>query len=272
MSAGIEEMASGGPGEELQSSTLNAEEIATLTGEEAPTEPTLPSDEAVFEMPEKFQGKSAEEIAKSYMELEKMKNQTKEEEGGDEVSKEEDEPEPPKEELTKEEAEQYQKYADSYEKNGSLSEEEYAELEKAGFSKEQVDEEIEYRNYKKEKALNDVLEPLGGGTEKFKEVSAWAAEAKTPEEIKAFNEALAGAPKLAQQALLKQLYSEFEKGNTSEDTTVHTNTKQTQPTKGYSTESEFFADLNNPAYKSDPNYNKKVTEKLSKTDTSSWTF
>jgi len=211
MSAGIEEMASTDTGAVEQSAVLSSEEVAQLTGDETPTETQLPSEEVAFEMPEKFAGKSAEEIAKSYMELEKMKNTKSEEseEGGDEVSKEGEEtpPEETKEEKepTKEEAEQYQKYVDSYEKNGGLSDDEYAELEKAGYSKEQVDEEIEYRNYKKEKALSDVLDPLGGGTDKFKEVAKWAAENKSPEEVKEFNEALASSSKLGQQALLKEL-------------------------------------------------------------------
>jgi len=41
-------------------------------------EVVLPSDEVTFDMPEKFAGKSAEEIAKSYMELEAMKKEPNE--------------------------------------------------------------------------------------------------------------------------------------------------------------------------------------------------
>jgi len=255
-----------------QSTVLSEGEVAELTGETIQEEAVLTSEQEVFEIPEKMQGKSKEEIAKMYVELEKMKAKQAEveQEGGDEVSTEETQEEVT-EEVPEEKAAEYQKYVDSYEKNGTLSETEYAELEKAGYTKEQVDSEIEYQNYKKDKALNDVLEPLGGGTDKFKEVSAWAAENKTPEEIKAFNEALNGSGKLAQQALLKGLYAEFSTNN-AEDTTVHTNSTQTTPSKGYSTESEFFADLGNPAYNTDPTYNKKVQEKLSKTDTSQWSF
>ena len=273
MSAGIEEIASTDKGTVEQSAILSGEEVAELTGETVQEEAVLTSDEVPFEIPEKMKGKSAEEIAKMYVELEKMKAKQTEQEGGEEdvstvdETKEED----TTEEVTEEKAAEYQKYVDSYEKNGTLSEAEYAELAKAGYNKEQVDSEIEYQNYKKDKALNDVLEPLGGGTDKFKEVAAWAAENKTPEDIKAFNEALNGAPKLAQQALLKGLYAEFSSSNT-EETVVHTNNTQTTPSKGYSTESEFFADLGNPAYNTDPTYNKKVQEKLAKTNTSEWSF
>ncbi len=266
--AGIEELAAAAP---VESVVLDAGEVAALTGETVVEEAVLTSEQEVFEMPEKFAGKSAEEIAKSYIELEKFKAKDEPKEGGDEVSTEETQEEVTEEEPTEEKAAEYQKYVDSYEKNGGLSEDEYGELAKAGYTKEQVDSEIEYQNYKKDKALTDVLEPLGGGTDKFKEVSAWAAENKTPEDIKAFNEALNGSGKLAQQALLKGLYAEFSSDNT-EETVVHTNNTQTTPSKGYSTESEFFADLGNPAYNTDPTYNKKVQEKLSKTNTSEWSF
>jgi len=254
-----------------QSAILSEQEVqATLSGEST-DDVQLPSDVEPFEIPEKFKGKSAEEIAKAYIELEKMKaKQTEEvetEEGGDEVSDEG----PKEEELTKDQKEQYRKYEESYEKNGSLSEEEYAELAEAGYTKEQVDEEISYRNWKKEKALNDVLGPLGGGTEKFKEVSDWARQNKTQEELTEFNKALASSSKLAQQALLKTLYAEYEQG-TSNSEPLHTNAPQKSTTKGYATESEFFADLNNPAYKSDPSYNKKVQEKLERSNRENWSF
>ena len=255
-----------------ESAVLDESEVQNVLEGGEVEEPTLPSDEVAFEMPEKFAGKSAEEIAKSYMELEKMKAKAEEsepEKGGDEVSKEEEKPE--EKEPTKEEKESYDKYVDSYEKNGTLSEAEYAELAEAGYTKEQVDSEIEYREYKKEKALNDVLEPLGGGADKFKEVVAWAQENKTPEQIKELNEALAGAPKLAQQALLKQLYSEADKGNSTDDV-LHTNSTQTTPSKGYGSESELFADMNNPAYNTDAKFNKKVMEKLSRTNKEGWSF
>jgi len=62
-------------------------EQVTPPVEEVLEEPTvLPSDEVPFEMPEKFAGKTAEEIAKSYVELEKFKASQ--------------EPTPPKEEKT----------------------------------------------------------------------------------------------------------------------------------------------------------------------------
>lgn len=247
-------------------------EEVEIAVEGAPETPTLPSDAEVFEMPEKFAGKTAEEIAQSYLELEKFKASKEEAPAGEPTPDDVDEPNEDEGEA------QYNKYAESYDKNGGLSEAEYAELAEAGYDKATVDKEIEYRKeqnefkeYKSTKALNDVLEPLGGGAEKFKEVGDWANQNKTPEEVVAFNEALAGSTKLGQQALLKSLYAEYDAGNTSDDM-LHTNTPQRVAGKGYVNEAALFADMDNPSYKNDKNYAAQVQEKLGKTDTSKWSW
>jgi hypothetical protein len=240
--------APGVPAEEGVPAEQNTEEVI------------LPSDTPEFEMPEKFAGKSAEEVARAYVELEKMKK------GGDPVSKEEEETSPKTEET------QYQKYAESLDKNGSLSEAEYAELAEAGYDKATVDAEIkrraelkEFEAYKAEKTLNEVLEPLGGGVEKFKEVTEWAAKSKTPEEIKTFNEALASVPKIAQQAMLKGLYEEYASSN-KEATILHTNSPQTRPASKYTTQEEFFKDVGSEEYKNNPAYRAAVEKKMSLSD------
>ena len=250
-----------------QSEVLSEAEVNTIT-EGAPSEPTpvLPSDVEKFEVPEKFAGKSIEDVIKSYQELEKLK-------GGEPVSEEEPNsaPEPEEGGDSKEIAEDvYDKYAQSYDKNGTLSDAEYAELAEAGYDKAVVDAEIAervdlkgYQDYKQEKALTDVLEPLGGGTDKFKAVADWASKSKTPEEVGAFNEALAGAPKLAQQALLRQLYGEYDSAGEVQDTILHTNTPQGQASKGYKTQEEFFKDVGSEEYKTNPAYRQAVEQKMS---------
>jgi len=237
--------------------------------EVAEHEVVLPSDKEVFNMPDKFKGKSAEDIAKSYLELEKIRVQPKQEAPKEDT---------PADVPTTVEQEQYEKYATSLDTNGSLSEAEYAELAKAGYSKEVVDAEIqsradklEFNKYREEKALNKILEPLGGGTEKFKEVAMWTKENKTAEEVAAINDALSKSTPLAQQALLKSLYAEYEAGGNT-DTVLHTNNVQTTPSKGYATETEFFADIKSPAYKTDKSYVKAVEAKLARSNTKDWSF
>jgi len=250
-----------------QSSVLTSEETTAIVEGTAPEEAVLPSDTTEFEVPDKFEGKSIEEVIKSYQELEKLQSK-----GGDEKLSQEEkvEDETPIEETSKEDGEKYQKYAQALEDNGSLSDSEYAELAKEGNDKATVDAEIvrradqkEFEDFRKENTLNSVLEPLGGGAEKFKAVSDWANETKTAEEVKEFNDTLASVPKLAQQALLKQLYAEYESGN-QEPTVLHTGSKQTTPSKGYSTQEEFFKDVGSPEYQNNPAYRAAVEAKMAK--------
>jgi len=254
-----------------ESATLSQEEVAeAVSGESPEVEVQLPSEEVKFEMPEKFAGKSAEEIAKSYMDLEKFK-------GGDQESKEGEVPSEPEkgkpEEETKADKEQYQKYADSLDKNGVLSEAEYAELAAAGYTKEVVDAEIAdrsdrtaFESYKKDRALNEVLEPLGGGKEKFKEVSDWANTTKSAEEVTAFNSELATAGPLAKQALLRGLYYEYDTSSKETNNLLHSNTAPKTGSKGYTTQEEFFKDVGSEEYQTNISYRKAVEAKMALSD------
>jgi len=248
-----------------QSEVLTEEEVAKVVeGEPQEEEVILPSDQETFELPEKFKGKSAEEIAKAYIELEKMKK------GGDEqVSQGEEEP-PPSEEApekgtdedTKDNIE-LSKYEEKYLKEGGLSDEDYAELEKAGYSKDKVDEHIEFVEYKREKAIKGVLEPIGLDLDSFKELSVWIAENKSQEEIAEINSTLEASPKLAQQALLKTLKEEFSGGETEP---IHTNAPQSRPSKGYATQEEFFKDVGSSEYQNNPKFRQAVEAKMAISD------
>ena len=250
--------------------TQVTEEVVTEEVVEStePTPPELPSDTPEFEVPEKFKGKSVEDVIKSYQELEKFKGKPTEETTEEPTTDK-------KEELhSQEDTAKYKEYVDYYKENGSLTDEQYEELAKRGYDKTIVDEEIEYYNYRHNKNLDSVLEPLGGGQDKFKEVAQWANQNKPAEEVTAFNDALAAAPKIAQQAMLRGLYAEFEDSNTPSqvDGPIHTNAAQAKPSSGYKNETEFFNDMNNPAYKNDRLYAKQVEEKLSRSNTSEWSF
>lgn len=250
-----------------QSEVLTEGEVANIVEGAEPEEAVLPSDEVGFELPDKFKGKSAEDIAKAYMELEKMKGSPSDEET---VSEQEDQDEVPEDKEISEEQATYNRYVEEFNKNGKLSDSDYAELAKAGYDKEAVDGEIlkyqeqkDFKEYQQEKNLNKVLEPLGGGTEKFKEVAVWANKAKTPEDLKAFNEALEASSPLAQQAMLKGLYTEYDSANADTDVVLHSGSRQTTARKGYATQEEFFSDVGSPEYKNNEAYRKAVEKKMS---------
>jgi hypothetical protein len=247
---------------EEQSQILNQEEIEkTLNDEPIEEEVVLPSDTADFSMPSKFEGKSAEEIARAYVELEKFKA-SKQEEGGDPVSTT---PEPTADTDV-------QQYVNKVVKGEELTEEDYTTLqEKHNLSKEQIDEQIEFIKYKQEKYVDTLLEEVGGRSA-FKEAVGWAQEALSEDEIKEFNAAMEEAPPKVQKVLARNLINQYKQaGNTpTTQDVLHTNNAPQPKSKGYQSQHELMQDMSDPRYGNDRSYTKMVEKKMSMTDDSKW--
>ena len=266
--------------EVVEKSTIldEAEVKEALSIEEGGTEETvLPSDVADFEMPEKFKGKSAEEIAKAYAELEKFKAKKEEPKAKEEETITEGTPDPMIEDGRPEGSadvpeESFNKYLAEVGTNGELSEDSYNELQELGYSKEFVDEKIEYITYKKEKEVAKILEPYGG-VDSFKDVSNWARENMTEAQLENINTQLASGNKAIIDAVLSGLYTGYSQGNREaapESRTLHTNQPQTTKEAGYATKSEYLKDAKDPRYDKDAGYRKQVEQKMLKTDMSKW--
>jgi hypothetical protein len=269
-----------------KSTVLSEEEVqSTLSGEEAESDISLPSEDG-FEMPDKFKGKSAEEIARAYAELEKMKAQKDSAEDDTQTDTEQDTAEsddseyinPMLEEGRPEGSkdvpvDQFAAMVDEYDANGQLSADSYKQLEELGYSKEFVDEKIDYIQYKRHKEADAALEPYGG-TEEFKKVSAWAVENFTEQQLENINQQLASGNKATQDAVLSSLFMGYKqsagKTDAPKDMTLHTNQPQTTRTEGYATKSEYLKDAKDPRYEKDAGYRKQVEQKMLKTDMSKW--
>lgn len=238
-------------GQENVQGTENGIETGPV-GTEEKADTTLPSDEDEFTMPEKFKGKTAEEIAKSYIELEKLKNSTKD-------TKEPEEETTPKE---GEEDSEGDKYIQEFLETGKLSEESYKELEAKGIPKEEIDDRLDYERYKIQKKINDVVSVIGG-IEEYNAMEAWAVDNKTEEERQAFVVEFQAAGPMAQKALLKDLYSQYKGGEAGGDM-VHTNEPQAIKKPGYTSQHELQKDMADPRYGVDRSYTKAVEEKLAR--------
>ena len=265
----------------VKSTILNEEEVkATLSeGQTSEEEYVLPSEDT-FEMPEKFKGKTAEEIAKAYAELEKMKAKQQpqaDEPAQDNVSDNSEFINPMLEEGRPEgsqdvPADVFVEFVQEYDSEGQLSEASYAKLEELGYNKAFVDEKIDYINYKREREAATVLEPYGG-TEAFKQVSAWAAQNFTEKQLENINLQLASGNRATQDAVLASLFMGYKQSvgtSASQDMTLHTNQPQSVRVEGYATKSEYLKDAKDPRYDKDPAYRKQVEKKMMKTDMSKW--
>lgn len=166
-----------------------------------------------FEMPEKFKGKSAEDIAKSYLELEKKigSASAKKEEPKVEAKVDDklsiDKPTKPVETTKVEEIPDdadvptilskvgvtAESIVEEYTKNGKLTEEQYAAFKAKGFSKAVVNTFIEGSKAKAELVTQGVASvkaeaaKIAGGEEQLQTLRTWAANNIDAERLKRLN-------------------------------------------------------------------------------------
>ena len=238
----------------VQESEATPEEVV------AEEEVQLPSDVEDFEIPEKFKGKSAEEIARAYVELERMRQAQE--------TPTEQPKETPKEEQKPAEGEIdgaaiYQEYIEK----GDLSEETAKMLEEKGYKLEEVKDRLEYEKYKQEKVIKELVEPIGG-IEEYTKLTEWAKENVDPTELAKFNEEFAAAGPIAKQAMLKDAYARYKAAvsGSEEPNLLHTNEPQRAAAKGYTSQHELQKDLSDPRYGVDRSYTLAVEEKMARSN------
>lgn len=177
---------------EVKTETVNTGGVSSVKVEETTSEaPKNPE-----ENPKKFAGKfdSVEDLEKAFMELQKTQ------EGGDPKSDEGDssatnkkEPEQKPEDMTtdrnvadkalSDKGLDLTTYENEFNANGSLSEDSYKALEKAGLKKELVDSYIEGRMALLNAFVGEVKN-LAGGDEGYQEITAWADKGGISQEEK----------------------------------------------------------------------------------------
>jgi hypothetical protein len=146
--------------------------------------------------------KSQEDLLAAYKELESKLGQPKTESEKPVTEAPEDSESPSEDGFSA------AKYEQEYAENGSLSDESYADLEKQGFSKAQVDAYIQGQKSYGESVRNAVYDAVGG-QENYVEVVNWASDNMPPEIIKEYNDAV---DSLDQAKMLRTLeYMNFKK-------------------------------------------------------------
>jgi uncharacterized protein Smg (DUF494 family) len=246
---------------------------STQTSEGTP-EVTLPSDEEKFEMPEKFQGKSADEIAKAYLELEKMKSKqddtTKETES--EGDTKEDDPKKEKEDDTHETVETLiEKYVD---RGTDLTDDDYADLEAKGYSRKQVDIYKAGVMAQRAAEAQATIEKAGTTQDELTNAATWARENWSEDRINQFNDTISKADEGTQIQMIQMLTETFKASGTktSDDgDPIHSGNKPAAQNKGYSSMEEMVADMRDPRYDQssfsyDPAYYKAVRDKAGRSN------
>lgn len=196
----------------------------------------------------------AEEMAKSYSELEKKSSQPKTEEKpkGEES-----------EEAAKDAVEEAGLDWDTIKakgiKDGKLEDADYKRLEEdAGIPRELVDEYIELIQYRAQKNTEEAHE-LVGGKESMDNLLGWAAKSLAAEEITDFNDKLRGKNWRGAVNQLRFLYAEAHKSN---EPKLQSGGNAPTTAAGYASRAEMKRDMSNPQYQTDPAFRALVAKRL----------
>jgi hypothetical protein len=217
--------------------------------------------------------KSAEELEKAYLELQKKlgerTNQTEDEAPEGETEKEEasGEEEDPAVSETYQALEAASK---EYEEGGELSAETLERLAELD-SKTLIENWVEYVSSTKQEApagamaQTDVDRIMGsvGGNEQYHQMVSWASEALAPDEIAAYDAVVSSGNPDAVYWAVQGLRSKYVESNGFEGKQV-SGTRAPRPEPGFRSQAELARAISDPRYQDDPAYRLDVQDKLSR--------
>lgn len=228
--------------------------------QETPQEQPKDADTRPEWLPEKF--KTAEDMAKAYAALEQKLGAPKDAPKSDDDKTEEAVKDAEK--ALEAKGLDVATYEKEFLENGTLGDESYATLEKAGISRDMVDAYIEGQQARAERVTQSFYE-AAGGQETYGAMTSWAREKWSPDEIVAFNETIqTGTEAQAKVAILglKAAYTEAEGSPPKRTLSGGTNTAATSDV--FRSNAELTKAMSDPRYAKDPAYRKDVEEKLAR--------
>ena len=157
-----------------------------------------------------------------------------------------------------------------YAESGMLQDDDYGELEKAGFSRNMVDNYLAGLQYNaaQDSALNaqqvSQIKTEFGGAEEYDAMTAWAAENMEADEIAAFNRIVQGSNDGAQIRLaIAGLYAQYTASEGREPQLLGGKPSSSSGSKFEST-AQVIEAMNDPRYQTDPAYRKAVEKQLAR--------
>lgn len=227
---------------------------------------------------EKILGKfnSAEDLAKAYAELEKKLGSagkaTEEDEDENFTDKDVEDDETTQgevEEILAVAGLEYGALAKEYADNGTLSEESYEALKKAGIPKKLVDsyiagqEAIVQKQQEFAESTVKELKEIAGGDEGYAAVVKWASSSLSKEEIGAFNMAIESGNKALASMAIRGLVESYnrEYGSTPK---LLGGGNPGLAEEGFNDVDEMVRAMSDPRYKTDAHYRKNVEAKVAR--------
>ena len=162
------------------------------------------------------------------------------------------------------------------ENNGTLSDEMYTELNKAGFNKSMVDSylsgvrsEVGYEAAQVTEApvLSDAevaeVHSIAGGKQGYEQLMAWASDNISDADAKNFDEVVESGNKAAVTFAVKALFGQYEDAVGRDSNLV---TGKAAPADVYKSMAQVVSDMNDPRYDRDEAYRDEVQSKLQRSN------
>tara|TARA_R110002110_G_scaffold171456_3_gene373908 strand:- start:4123 stop:4866 length:744 start_codon:yes stop_codon:yes gene_type:complete len=213
-------------------------------------------------LPEKFE--TPEDMVKSYGELETKIGQPKEE-----IPKEEAKPETL--EIDKEAKEAVESAGldmnalqQEYNEKGTLDDKSFDALEKAGIPKDYVNQFIHGQEAIAQQLQNTIKGEVGGA-ESYTEITSWAKDALSPNEITAFNKTVNSGDLEAVRLAVTGLKARHDAANGTEPRLISGKATSDSPA-GYNSWAQVTAAMKDVRYENDSAFRDAVQNKISKSN------
>lgn len=229
-----------------------------VTGPDAPAKPEATPERPAW-LPEKF--KTAEDMVKSYTELEKKLGSQPAPEEQDEKTETAPGLEVPKQqEQAPARIQDLSEYEAEFAKSGKLSDESYSKLDKAGYSKAVVDNYIAGQMARADQMKAEVFNSVGG-QDNYSKLMQWAAQGLSAAEQNAYNKAVASgdlsSAKLAAAGLMAKYQQTY-----GRDPNLTGGRAAPAGAEPYSAWAEVSRDMAKREYKESPAFRQKVQDRL----------
>lgn len=213
-------------------------------------------------LPEKFN--SVDELAKSYQELEKKLGEQSQPKTGEPTLKEETKADPNNLDIAEKAVENagldMTSLQAEYSEKGELDAKSYEALEKAGITKEYVNNYIAGQEALATNSANEIKATVGGD-EVYKAMSDWASNNMSDGEKQAYNKAVNSGDMDTVKLAVSALKGQYERANGKEPTLVAGKAQATQEA-GYASWAQVTEAMSDPRYAKDIAYQNEVKAKL----------
>ena len=256
---------------------------------ETPEEEELETDEEEEEQEEESYNPEDDEDYDDYLDDEDLNHDQNDENDEDEDENDEDEDEEDNEEdeaasAIKEELEaltaqgdaaavllaksniSYNALKEEYRTNGELSEKTLAQLEKAGYTRELVENFIEGQQARYEASYGVYIRNAVGGDKEYARLIKWAGNNLSSQEINRFNKAVTSNDVDIALVAVENLANRMEKAKGTPPELIEGKPTAEHHTKGYASLAEMAAAMDDPRYEKDMAYTARVERRIISSD------